>query len=281
MGEFLKQIEDLFPVTEAYVQKVLMQMFRALAHLHDTVGMFHRDIKPTNFRFRDHTADSALVLLDFDFAGSTSRPWDRHVCGTRMFMAPELVGSSAQVPHLAAMDLWAMGVIVYLLLTGDGPIQEEEVKLLGMPNGAQQEAEEVLKKAMATRELGLASAEVIDLLGSLLVLDPCVRVTAAQALQHPWFTLASSQRELNVDKAKLSRVRKLSRPTFVLENVELKDPVRDTHGGCSDESRLARARAHSFRGRGGWGARGTNDRFPLKSSEVNLSAPSFTLNTEQ
>ncbi|CAE8595198.1 unnamed protein product, partial [Polarella glacialis] len=66
--ELMQQVEDLFPVTEAYLQRVLRQVLAGLAHIHGPVGTVHRDVKLSNFRYRSPGSESELVLLDFGFA---------------------------------------------------------------------------------------------------------------------------------------------------------------------------------------------------------------------
>jgi len=171
--------------------------------------MIHRDVKLSNYRFRNPGPDAQLVLLDFGFACSVDREWDKAHCGTLMFMAPEVVGSSAAVPNLAGVDLWAAGVILYVLLTGDSPVQEGEVKLFSEPGTAPQAAE-VLAKALHAEELTLASSEVVDLLNQLLVIDPAKRVTAEKALEHQWFVTKQSERRLSVSSDAIGRMRSFS-----------------------------------------------------------------------
>lgn len=189
--ELMEQVEEFFPVTEAYLQCIMKQIFQALSHLHETVGLVHRDVKLSNFRFRESANSQGLTLLDFGFAMSLSEPWDRAVCGTLMFMAPEVIGSKAEAPYLAAMDVWAAGVILYVLLTGDAPAEEAQVRLFGRGGPA---ADVALDRALAAHELNKASEESLKLLKNILVLDPSLRITAQDALQHEWFQLDAGRR---------------------------------------------------------------------------------------
>jgi len=209
-AELMQQVEDLFPVTEAYLQRVLRQVLAGLAHIHGPVGTVHRDVKLSNFRYRSPGSESELVLLDFGFASSLSRPWDGAVCGTMMFMAPEVVGHTVQTATLAAIDLWAAGVMLYVLLTGDAPAQEDEVRILGKKD-ALEEAQEVLDKAFAAQELALASPEALSLLRALLTLDPGTRATASQALDHAWFSSEGDTRQVSVPNSKYRLARSNSR----------------------------------------------------------------------
>lgn len=209
--ELMQQLEEQFPVTEAYLQRIMPQVLMSLAHIHGKAGgMVHRDVKLSNFRFRAPTPDAALVLLDFGFACSAHAEWDRAKCGTLMFMAPEVLSSTARTPHLAAMDVWAAGVILFVLLTGDSPIQDKEIKLFEKPETAG-EAAQVLAKALDARDVKLASGEVVDLLHRLLVIDPAERLAAAEALKHEWFSIADNDRTLSVPGSKYRRAQSFSR----------------------------------------------------------------------
>jgi len=203
-AELMEEVQELFPVTEAYLQSIMKQVFEALSHLHDKVGLVHRDVKLSNFRFREAGNSASLTLLDFGFAMNLCEPWDGAVCGTLMFMAPEVIGSRAAAPYLASMDVWAAGVMLYVLLTGDAPAEEEQVRLFGRGGPA---ADLALERAMA-QEL-LKSSESLALLKQLLVLAPSQRLTAQEALQHAWFQ-TDSGREICVPREKYRRARSAS-----------------------------------------------------------------------
>eukprot|EP00440_Ansanella_granifera_P041967 gb/GFBE01045497.1/.p1 GENE.gb/GFBE01045497.1/~~gb/GFBE01045497.1/.p1 ORF type:complete len:594 (+),score=146.16 gb/GFBE01045497.1/:1-1782(+) len=208
-AELMDQVEELFPVTEAYLQRVMKQILQALSHIHDKVGLVHRDVKLSNFRFRSTAPDADLALLDFGFACSPSEKWDGGICGTMMFMAPEVVGKFAAVPHLTAIDVWAAGVILYVLLTGDAPADEDQVRLFGN-KAKKEEAQEILEKALGAELLSRASAESLALLTQMLVLDPAARSTAADALKHRWFSTDGSERKVTVPTDKYRLVRSSS-----------------------------------------------------------------------
>ncbi|CAK9013540.1 unnamed protein product [Durusdinium trenchii] len=142
--ELLEQMERLFPVTEAHCQGVMREVLMSLAHIHDKVKVCHRDIKLDNFRYRSVEPGSPLVLLDFGFLARLDKPWDGKKCGTRMYMAPEVIADAVEQPYLAAIDMWSVGVILYTLFTGDCPVQPEEMQTLGTRS---HEAQELLAKA--------------------------------------------------------------------------------------------------------------------------------------
>jgi len=196
--ELLEQMERAFPVTEAYLRPIMKHIFASLAHIHDVIGLVHRDVKLTNFRYRTSAKDSDLVLFDFDFSADLHTPWDRLACGTLIFLPPEVFAMTARTPHLAALDLWAAGVIFFMLLTGKPVFQDWQVRLLGKSRSADQQ-KSLLKRALGPEALSSVSEEAVELLRRLLDIEPSSRATAAEALSHRWFSVGDDTRQLRVD----------------------------------------------------------------------------------
>jgi len=166
----------------AYSERVaalLMQQFaRALYHLHSK-GVVHRDIKPENLVLK---ADDFLKLIDFGTAvvlqeGEQVASGGR--CGTTGYWAPEQL---EQRPYGTAVDLWAAGVVLFILLSGYHPFD---------PDG-EATADEVRAAMLAGRydfdapEWRNVSRQAKGLVRSLLELDPDKRCTAADLVNHPW-----------------------------------------------------------------------------------------------
>lgn len=184
--ELLEQMERIFPVTEAHCQQIMREVLMSLAHIHNTVGICHRDIKLDNFRYRSSEPGSPLVLLDFGFLAPLNKPWDGKKCGTRMYMAPEVITDAVEQQHLGAIDMWAAGVMLYTLFTGDCPVQPEQMQTLAPKSPA---AETIMAEALRAEPLKSMSTEARDFLQQLLCLEASSRITAADALKHPWFSL--------------------------------------------------------------------------------------------
>jgi len=134
--ELFDHLTDCSRVTEVYCRTVMHQVLSSIRHLHDTVGIFHRDVKLDNFRFRDaHNEDADIVLLDLGFARHIDSPWDRTIAGTLMYLAPEVARLAKDLPlegekgagYSAPVDLWAAGIVLYILLVGQEPFNDEEV----------------------------------------------------------------------------------------------------------------------------------------------------------
>mmetsp|Transcript_67306 Transcript_67306/g.118006 ORF Transcript_67306/g.118006 Transcript_67306/m.118006 type:complete len:486 (+) Transcript_67306:66-1523(+) len=184
-----------FPVTEKYIRDTMQQVLSSLEHLHDVVGLVHRDVKLGNFRYAEPSASSKLKLLDFGFARRADSKWEEAISGTVLYLAPEIVapaGHNQQRVFKTASDVWAAGVMFFIFLCGKEPFKEREVWELGRGG-----AVALVARCLRHMALNHWSADAKDLLEQLLTINPAKRITAAQALKHPWFggsrlTLATS-----------------------------------------------------------------------------------------
>lgn len=164
--------------TEDDAARIMHQVLAAVANLHER-GVAHRDIKPENLLFASAAAGSPVVLVDFGLARrhSTLRgtpPMSARV-GTPFYLAPEILCRR----YGRACDLWSAGVVAYMLLCGYPPF-----------NGHTDE--EVFASTRHDRcdfsnvAWSGVSEEGKDFVRRLLQKDPEKRMTAQQALDHPW-----------------------------------------------------------------------------------------------
>jgi len=160
----------------------------ALAHLHDTVGLVHRDVKLANFRF-SAGSESGLALLDLQFCCPVDADWDQQACGTPALMAPEVTARSVQKGRLPATDVWSAGVIFFRLMAKDFPFADQQEMDVISKIGP--EAAALVDRAVSSPKLAGYSDEARDLLRSLLTLEAGPRPTAKKALEHPYFGQAA------------------------------------------------------------------------------------------
>lgn len=153
----------------------------AVAYLHDH-GIVHRDLKPENLLFRTPEDNADLLIADFGL----SRIMDEeqfHVltttCGTPGYMAPEIFRKTG---HGKPVDIWAIGVITYFLLCGYTPFDRdsnlEEMQAILV-------ADYSFTPLEYWRGVSLTAREFIR---RCLTVDPASRMTAHEALSHPWIT---------------------------------------------------------------------------------------------
>ncbi len=108
---------------EKEVESVVIQLVDVVAHAHD-IGIIHRDIKPGNMMVKP---DGAIKLLDFGAAKELKeKEMSNTVTGSRPFMSPEQIMGKSQ----RRSDVWALGVVMYVLYTGMFPFYHDVEKVL-------------------------------------------------------------------------------------------------------------------------------------------------------
>ncbi|XP_065863108.1 CDPK-related kinase 4-like [Euphorbia lathyris] len=161
--------------TEGDAKIIVVQILSVVAFCH-LQGVVHRDLKPENFLFTSRDEDAPLKVIDFglsDFIRPDQRLSD--IVGSAYYVAPEVLHRSYSVDA----DMWSIGVIIYILLCGSRPFWARTESgifrsvLRADPN-------------FDDSPWPLVSPEAKDLVKRLLNKDHRKRMTAAQALTHPW-----------------------------------------------------------------------------------------------
>ncbi|GMH25236.1 hypothetical protein Nepgr_027079 [Nepenthes gracilis] len=161
--------------TEDDAKAVMLQILNVVAFCH-LQGVVHRDLKPENFLYATKDEDSQLKAIDFglsDFLKPEERLND--IVGSAYYVAPEVLHRS----YGTEADVWSLGVIAYILLCGSRPFWARTESGIFRA---------VLKANPNFVELPWPSlsSESKDFVKRLLNKDPRKRITAAQALCHPW-----------------------------------------------------------------------------------------------
>jgi cell division cycle 2-like protein len=168
------------PLSEDQTRVFMRQLLDAAKKLHGTRTL-HRDIKPENILV---APGGELKICDFGCATPMRTPYEERRVGTLQYCSPEqLMGSRC---YGAAVDMWALGCVMAELLTGQ-PLFEADTEedVLGQITDLRDEFAEIGLQAFdVLPELSQAGREV---LAGLLRFDPGERLTAADALDHPWF----------------------------------------------------------------------------------------------
>ena len=106
-----------FPVTKT--KHIMKELIQAVSYLHE-VGIYHRDLKLSNIMLKDSkNGQISVCIVDFGLVTFRGFGMDFIKCGTLSYMAPELI--SCKPYHGWAVDIWALGIVFYWLLTGRGP----------------------------------------------------------------------------------------------------------------------------------------------------------------
>ncbi len=185
-GELMLVLIHTGALPESIARAYFVQLGSAIATCHK-IGVYHRDLKPENILLDSHYQ---IKLADFGMAKLRDETQDdvkfcSTVCGTRGYMAPEVLNGRSYDP--AKADAWSLGILVFIMLTGNPPMRFAHTSdwwfraIYCNRFDRFWQAHERLKP-------GMFDAESKDLLSKLLIPDPDKRATVAEALQHPWVT---------------------------------------------------------------------------------------------
>lgn len=179
LGERLAAHGHTHGFGEASCAALVEEMLSAVLYCHQH-GVVHRDIKLDNFMFRDETDSSALTLIDFGYACAVQRGAEtmRFNCGTPSYMAPELLGHAAS-GYDSSVDVWALGVVVFMLLSGTRPWYAADLK----ERGRMIREEPLLFEGARWEHVSCAAK---DFISCLLQKEPGRRLSARDALSHEW-----------------------------------------------------------------------------------------------
>jgi serine/threonine protein kinase len=202
--EFLsRQDNGEMAVDEEVARQLTSELISALQHCHQN-GVCHRDVKPENILvMATPDGQMRLKLIDFGIAHVGDTLFDFHArdyCGTRDYMSPEIILRLGRYDARAG-DMWSVGVSLFVLLYGSLPFNREYREHVIAEKGHP-------LPTFPTPDSGAPriSRSAIELLESLLSLDPVQRPSAAEALKHSWFQVIE--------------------PESVAERIELLLPVR-------------------------------------------------------
>ena len=160
-------IEQNMKFEEKDVAKIIEQLLKALLFIHSK-KIVHRDIKPDNILFSNRRDYTTLKLIDFGLA-TTKR--DKKFAGTPPFMSPEMLKGES----CPKSDIWALGIIVYNMLTGKYPFNPDEHLY-----------ENIKNKDYDRNILSECSHEVQDFIDKCLTKSIELRYDSQQCLNHPW-----------------------------------------------------------------------------------------------
>jgi calcium/calmodulin-dependent protein kinase I len=177
-GELFDSIIDREKYTEADARRVLTSIAEALKYCHSK-GIVHRDLKPENILLCKRTKDSDVKLADFGFARMVDLNGGCETqLGTPGYVAPEILKKQV---YQAPVDMWAFGVIAYILLCGYPPFYgNNDHELFVQIKGG--------TFSFDPAHWSHISEKAKDMIRQLLKLDPHKRLTAEGVLSHPWMT---------------------------------------------------------------------------------------------
>ena len=186
-------------MTEKIAASYVHDMLLSIKYLH-SLNIVHRALKPRNFVFETDEKDANIVLLNF----ARSKLIDDNkeyndLVGTVHYLSPELVSSKTIITGkiLKSNDIWAIGVITYVMLTGRVPFAGKSNKEIF--------CNIVSQKLSFPSDITLSDG-FKEFVTKTLIKDPSKRITLDQALRHPWVQgKDASEKQLNEDVLKYLR----------------------------------------------------------------------------
>ncbi|XP_060608552.1 serine/threonine-protein kinase H1 homolog [Ruditapes philippinarum] len=190
-GELFDRIIAKGSFTERDATRVLQMVLEGVDYLHG-LGIAHRDLKPENLLYYHPGHDSKIMITDFGLSATIKgENMMRTTCGTPEYIAPEIL---ARKPYTVQVDMWAVGVITYILLSGTMPFDDENrTRLYRLILKA--------KYSYAGEHWKDVSDLAKNFIDRCLVIAPSERITAAESVKHPWIvTMAASSSNKNLHR---------------------------------------------------------------------------------
>nr|XP_015203246.1 PREDICTED: calcium/calmodulin-dependent protein kinase type II subunit gamma isoform X3 [Lepisosteus oculatus] len=176
-GELFEDIVAREYYSEADASQCIHQILESVNHIHQH-DIVHRDLKPENLLLASKLKGAAVKLADFGLAievQGDQQAWFGFA-GTPGYLSPEVLRKD---PYGKPVDIWACGVILYILLVGYPPFWDEDQHKLyqQIKAGAYD---------FPSPEWDTVTPEAKNLINQMLTINPAKRITADQALKHPW-----------------------------------------------------------------------------------------------
>ncbi|XP_069000416.1 calcium/calmodulin-dependent protein kinase type II subunit gamma isoform X2 [Embiotoca jacksoni] len=176
-GELFEDIVAREYYSEADASHCINQILESVSHIHQH-DIVHRDLKPENLLLASKMKGAAVKLADFGLAievQGEQQAWFGFA-GTPGYLSPEVLRKD---PYGKPVDIWACGVILYILLVGYPPFWDEDQHKLyqQIKAGAYD---------FPSPEWDTVTPEAKNLINQMLTINPAKRITADQAIKHPW-----------------------------------------------------------------------------------------------
>lgn len=191
-GELADVMKNREPLPENECKIIMTRLANAISYLHKN-DIVHRDLKLENILLAQNpdNVDDKLYIKVTDFGLSVVKGGTGHdnmmqdFCGTPIYMSPEIIDNKTYSQNC---DVWAMGVILYIMLSGSPPFKSKDEDSLY----------ELIKKGeldFSEEAWCKVSDNAKSLLEKMMRVDPAHRLTATEVLHHPWITGNEAQQE--------------------------------------------------------------------------------------
>jgi serine/threonine protein kinase len=219
-GELLDVIMDVGVLSDTDALKVVRRIGAGVLHLHK-IGIMHRDIKPENILLKTKEDLNSVKLIDFGLSKDASTT--KSFIGTQGYLAPEMSVNRRQ--YTPAVDMWALGVTMYAVMTGHLPFDDDQE--------AENQKTGKIQASFPSDMWAGRDPRAIDCIKKLLLLDPKKRLSAEQLCNHQWLL-----RGLVVDEGKEDSARQVRSMTFTAapEDPAIKEMLKNTQVSGSNTS---------------------------------------------
>jgi calcium-dependent protein kinase len=198
-----KELFDRIKAKKRYSEKdaadVLNQLLQGIEYLHHH-KIAHCDLKPDNFMFETDDEHSRVKIIDFGLSKMCRpREYMSSLRGTSFYIAPEVFKGR----YTYHCDMWSLGVVMFIMLFGYPPFHGTDAQIAQLiRRGFFNEVRPGFGPWFPAAQQ--ISKEARDLISKLLESDPAVRLTATEALEHPWFSVATDKPLNNVVLSQLT-----------------------------------------------------------------------------
>jgi serine/threonine protein kinase len=182
-GELYDRIQQKQFYQEPEAKVLVRNLVGAIAFIHSR-GIMHRDLKPENILLASKVSHTEIKISDFGLARCSSDfprrlPRSSSICGSDFYLAPEVI---KQEEYGREIDIWAAGVITYVVLSGSLPFFHNVLHKL---------YRQIMERDLSFPEQAWKSVSkgVQDFVLRLLQCRPGDRLTAEQSLNHPWLRM--------------------------------------------------------------------------------------------
>lgn len=179
-GELFTRLSELESYSELHAAAIINDVLHAVQHLHNE-GIVHSNIKPENLLSADKSEFSPTILADFYMSSLLSHGvLMNSVCGNPSYVAPEILKG---FPPSQQSDIWSIGVLTYVLLSGLEPFPSPKEGDAGTYSNVVRCDYEFIKPFF-----NKISKNAQDFISRLVTLNPEDRLSVKEALRHPWVT---------------------------------------------------------------------------------------------
>jgi len=200
-GELMTRLASSSAVVycEDEVRRHIKTIVEAINYLHLECGVVHRDLKPENILLSDNSAEGEIKIVDMGLSRiATKATLMKTICGTHKYLAPEVVECNRgdRKGYTAAVDMWGVGMIAYIMLFGLHPFARASVIATHSA---------ILEGNVPWPKRHNVSPEAMEFIKSLLRRTAADRPTCAQALKSPWlqYDPSSSLAEASITSEEL------------------------------------------------------------------------------